>query len=69
MVATHPVFVLGMVTIGPVPMLMIGQAVIFANRPKTKSVLAGNAAVYGVFLVGRIAARARHRISGLGLPE
>ena len=33
-VATHPVFVLGMVALGPVPMLLIGQAVIFANRPK-----------------------------------
>jgi putative nucleotidyltransferase with HDIG domain len=57
-VATHPVFVLGMVALGPVPMLLIGQAVIFANRPKKKSVLVGNAAVYAVFLVaGSLLAR------------
>jgi putative nucleotidyltransferase with HDIG domain len=57
-VATHPVFVLGMVVLGPAPMLAIGQAVVFTNRPKTKSVLVGNAAVYAVFLVvGSLLAR------------
>jgi putative nucleotidyltransferase with HDIG domain len=67
-VATHPVFVLGMVTLGPAPMLAIGQAVVFANRPKTKRVLAGNAAVYAVFLVaGSLLARVMRQ--GLGVPE
>ena len=67
-VATHPVFVLGMVALGPVPMLLIGQAVIFANRPKKAQVLVGNAAVYAVFLVaGSLLARLmRH---GLNVPE
>jgi putative nucleotidyltransferase with HDIG domain len=61
-VATHPVFVLGMVTLGPLPMLLIGQLVIFTNRASTKGRLAGNAAVYAVFLVaGALLARvARH---------
>ena len=62
-VATHPVFVLGMMTLGPLPMLLIGQAVIFANRPTTKRVLVGNAAVYAVFLVlGSLLARVMGRI-------
>jgi putative nucleotidyltransferase with HDIG domain len=67
-VATHPVFVLGMVALGPVPMLLIGQAVVFANRPKKMQVLVGNAAVYAVFLVaGSLLARLmRH---GLHVPE
>ena len=67
-VATHPVFVLGMVALGPVPMLLIGQAVVFANRPKKVQVLVGNAAVYAVFLVaGSLLARLmRH---GLDVPE
>jgi putative nucleotidyltransferase with HDIG domain len=57
-VATHPVFVLGMVTLGPLPMLIIGELVIFANRPSTKVRLAGNAANYAVFLtVGALLAR------------
>jgi putative nucleotidyltransferase with HDIG domain len=57
-VATHPVFVLGMVTLGPAPMLIIGQLVIFTNRASTKGRLAGNAAVYAVFLVaGALLAR------------
>jgi putative nucleotidyltransferase with HDIG domain len=61
-VATHPVFVLGMVTLGPLPMLVIGQLVIVTNRASTKGRLAGNAAVYAVFLVaGALLARvARH---------
>ena len=65
-VATHPVFVLGMVTLGPAPMLAIGQAVVFTNRPATKRVLVGNSAVYAVFLVaGALLARViRH---GLGV--
>jgi hypothetical protein len=67
-VATHPVFVLGMVTLGPLPLLIIGQLVIFTNRPKTKSVLVGNAAVYAVFLVvGSLLARVMHH--GLGVEE
>jgi putative nucleotidyltransferase with HDIG domain len=57
-VATHPVFVLGMVTLGPLPMLIIGELVIFANRPSTKGRLAGNAGNYAVFLVvGALLAR------------
>jgi putative nucleotidyltransferase with HDIG domain len=61
-VATHPVFVLGMVTLGPAPMLIIGQLVIFTNRASTKGRLVGNAATYAVFLVaGSLLARiARH---------
>ncbi len=67
-VATHPVFVLGMVTLGPLPLLIIGELVIFTNRPKTKSVLVGNAAVYAVFLVaGSLLARVMHH--GLGVEE
>ncbi len=67
-VATHPVFVLGMMTLGPLPMLLIGQAVIFANRPTTKRVLVGNAAVYAVFLVvGSLLARVMRE--SLGVPE
>jgi putative nucleotidyltransferase with HDIG domain len=57
-VATHPVFVLGMVTLGPLPMLIIGELVIFTNRPSTKVRLAGNAGNYAVFLtVGALLAR------------
>jgi putative nucleotidyltransferase with HDIG domain len=57
-VATHPVFVLGMVTLGPLPMLIIGQLVIFTNRASTKGRLVGNAAIYAVFLVtGSLLAR------------
>jgi putative nucleotidyltransferase with HDIG domain len=67
-VATHPVFVLGMVVLGPAPMLLIGQAVIFANRPKKAQVLVGNAAVYAVFLVaGSLLARLMRQ--GLHVPE
>jgi putative nucleotidyltransferase with HDIG domain len=67
-VATHPVFVLGMVMLGPAPMLLIGQAVVFANRPRSTSVLVGNAAVYAVFLVaGSLLARGMR--DGLGVEE
>ena len=68
-VATHPVFVLGMVALGPVPMLLIGQAVVFANRPKKVQVLVGNAAVYAVFLVaGSLLARLmRHGLERAGI--
>ena len=58
-VATHPVFVLGMVTLGPLPMLIIGQLVIFANRPSTKGRLVGNVGLYAIFLDRRLAARPR----------
>src|SRR4051812_20843390 len=59
-VATHPVFVLGMVVLGPGPLLIIGQLVILANRPKIKGGLAGNAGIYAAFLtagalLGRVA--------------
>jgi len=59
-VATHPVFTLGMVALGPLPMLIVGQLVIFTNRASTRNRQAGNAAVYAVFLVagallGRVA--------------
>jgi putative nucleotidyltransferase with HDIG domain len=57
-VATHPAFVLGMVLLGPAPMLAIGQLVIFSNPASTKARLVGNAAIYGVFLtVGGLLAR------------
>jgi putative nucleotidyltransferase with HDIG domain len=57
-VATHPVFVLGMVTLGPLPMLIIGQLVIFTNRASTRARLIGGAGVYAVFLVaGALLAR------------
>jgi putative nucleotidyltransferase with HDIG domain len=57
-VATHPVFVLGMVTLGPLPMLIIGELVIFTNRASTRGRQAGNAAIYAVFLVaGALLAR------------
>ena len=46
-VATHPAFVLGMVMLGPLPMLVIGELVIFTNRATTKGRLVGNAAIYG----------------------
>jgi putative nucleotidyltransferase with HDIG domain len=65
-VATHPAFVLGMVTLGPLPMLVIGQLVIFSNRASTKSRLVGNAAIYGVFLVvGALLARVARDIVGV----
>jgi putative nucleotidyltransferase with HDIG domain len=67
-VATHPVFVLGMVTLGPAPMLLIGQLVIFTNRASTKGRLWGNAAIYGVFLVvGSLLARVAR--GELGVPD
>jgi putative nucleotidyltransferase with HDIG domain len=50
-VATHPVFVLGMVTLGPLPLLIIGELVIFTNRPSKRVRLYGNASYYAVFLV------------------
>jgi putative nucleotidyltransferase with HDIG domain len=57
-VATHPAFVLGMIALGPAPMLLIGELLIFTNRAKTPGRLIGNAAVYGVFLtVGSLLAR------------
>jgi putative nucleotidyltransferase with HDIG domain len=60
-VATHPAFVLGMVVLGPAPMLLIGELVIFSNRAATKGRLLGNAAIYGVFLVaGSLLARVAH---------
>jgi putative nucleotidyltransferase with HDIG domain len=60
-IATHPVFVLGMVTLGPLPMLIIGELVIFTNRPSTKGRLAGNACYYATFLVvGALLARLAH---------
>ena len=67
-VATHPVFVLGMVMLGPLPMLVIGQLVIFANRPSTKGRLAGNSAFYAIFLtagalLARVGARAPRRVA------
>jgi putative nucleotidyltransferase with HDIG domain len=51
-VATHPVFVLGMVMLGPLPMLAIGELVVLANPAATKGRMAGNMAIYGTFLVG-----------------
>jgi putative nucleotidyltransferase with HDIG domain len=57
-VATHPAFVLGMVFLGPAPMLAIGQLVIFSNPASTRSRLVGNAAAYAVFLtIGSLVAR------------
>ncbi len=57
-VATHPVFVIGMVVLGPLPMLVIGQLVILANRPTIKGGLAGNAGIYAIFLTaGALLAR------------
>ena len=57
-VATHPVFVLGMVLLGPLPLLIIGELVIFTNRPSTKARLAGNAFYYATFLTaGALLAR------------
>jgi putative nucleotidyltransferase with HDIG domain len=57
-VATHPAFVLGMVFLGPAPMLAIGQLVIFSNPASTRSRLIGNAAAYAVFLtIGSLVAR------------
>ncbi len=66
--ATHPVFVLGMVLLGPLPVLIIGELVIFTNRPSTRGRLAGNACNYAVFLtVGALLARlAREH---LGVPQ
>ena len=64
-VATHPVFVLGMVTLGPLPMLIIGELVVFTNRASTKARLVGGAATYAVFLVagGLLARFARDELS------
>jgi putative nucleotidyltransferase with HDIG domain len=57
-VATHPAFVLGMIFLGPAPMLAIGQLVIFSNPASTRSRLVGNAAAYAVFLtIGSLVAR------------
>jgi putative nucleotidyltransferase with HDIG domain len=57
-IATHPVFVLGMITLGPLPMLIIGELVIFTNRASTRNRLVGNAAIYAIFLVaGALLAR------------
>jgi putative nucleotidyltransferase with HDIG domain len=51
-VATHPVFVLGMVMLGPLPMLAIGELVVLANPAATKGRIAGNMAIYATFLTG-----------------
>jgi putative nucleotidyltransferase with HDIG domain len=51
-VATHPVFVVGMVMLGPLPMFAIGELVVLANPASTRGRLAGNMAIYGVFLTG-----------------
>ncbi|MEN3283849.1 MAG: hypothetical protein V7607_4989 [Solirubrobacteraceae bacterium] len=67
-VATHPVFVLGMVTLGPLPMLIIGELVIFTNRASTRGRQAGNAAIYAVFLVAG-ALLARIAQSDLGISQ
>src|SRR3954447_26745610 len=63
-VATHPVFVLGMVTLGPLPMLIIGELVVFTNRASTKARLVGGAGTYAVFLVvgGLLARLARDEL-------
>jgi putative nucleotidyltransferase with HDIG domain len=67
-VATHPVFVLGMVMLGPAPMLIIGQIVILTNRPTIKGGLAGNAAIYATFLtLGALLARVAR--DHLGVPQ
>jgi putative nucleotidyltransferase with HDIG domain len=67
-VATHPAFVLGMVFLGPAPMLAIGQLVIFSNPASTRPRLVGNAAAYAVFLtVGSLVARSAR--DHLGIPE
>src|SRR5215218_8536972 len=47
-VATHPVFVVGMIMLGPLPMLAIGELVVLANPAATKGRLAGNMAIYAV---------------------
>jgi putative nucleotidyltransferase with HDIG domain len=61
-VATHPVFVLGMVVLDPLPLLVIGALVVLSNRASTKARDAGNLANYAVFLTaGALLARvARH---------
>lgn len=66
--ATHPAFVLGMVTLGPAPMLVIGQLVIFTNRASTKTRQVGNAAIYAVFLVAG-SLLARLAIDVVGVPQ
>lgn len=66
--ATHPAFVLGMVTLGPAPMLLIGQLVIFTNRASTKTRQVGNAAIYAVFLVAG-SLLARLAIDVVGVPQ
>jgi putative nucleotidyltransferase with HDIG domain len=67
-IATHPVFVLGMVMLGPLPMLLIGELVIFTNRPSTKGRLAGNACYYATFLTAG-ALLARLARDSLGVAE
>jgi putative nucleotidyltransferase with HDIG domain len=60
-VATHPVFVLGMVTLGPLPLLIIGELVILTNRPSKRVRLYGNASYYAAFLVvGALLGRVAH---------
>jgi putative nucleotidyltransferase with HDIG domain len=67
-VATHPVFVVGMVVLGPLPVLVIGQLVILANRPTIKGGLAGNAGIYAIFLTAG-ALLARFAREHLGIEE
>jgi putative nucleotidyltransferase with HDIG domain len=67
-VATHPVFVLGMVMLGPAPMLLIGELVIFTNPATSKGRLVGNAAIYGFFLVAG-SLLARFAIDLIGVPQ
>src|SRR4029453_11248530 len=50
--APPPVFVVGMVMLGPLPMFAIGELVVLANPASTRGRLAGNMAIYGVFLTG-----------------
>ena len=51
-VATHPVFVLGMVMLGPAADVGHRRACVLANPAATKGRMAGNVAIYGVFLTG-----------------
>ena len=65
-VATHPAFVLGMVFLGPAPMLVIGALVTVTAGAKTKARVVGNVAIYAAFLtVGALLARVAHE--GLGV--
>jgi putative nucleotidyltransferase with HDIG domain len=67
-VATHPVFALGMVTLGPLAMLIIGQLVVYTNRASTLNRQLGNSAIYAVFLVaGALLARVAR--NDLGVPQ